>query len=516
MISFENTSLLSYEHRPIFLGDDIFNYSIEKNIKIQGFLLDLENFVGVSGVISGINVIKNLAKNTGEFVLNNQYLGTGYIENITIDGDQSDPNWVRYANYEASIKIFSTGSLHNMTGAFYDLDNSKFNVSNLYLVNNFNENYSINLNQEGLYEYSHQFGFEFENGIAKNIAQSIAKNLASGLVSTEVPFKLLSPYGANFLDGKKIHKETYDIINNKFDFSETFAKSKSGDYADALYSYDVVYDQDGSVSVSELVKIKSLELPLFDKSIDKLYSLRSGAYSRCQNVYYDYYQNIGELNINSVESGLVINKFNGEVQYQTTFSNNEFIENQYEWEFISEAIDNQENINIITKLNIVGHGAKNSIQKWNNALHGFNQKKHFLNNGSVRHEIFSMLGAALGKCRGGQPNFFVSQKASASYYDGTISQSNIYSDIEGKTVTTSQYEAPVRQFSMYPTAGGVRTIEHPQKSIGRSTVSTTTLNENLGTSLPSAPGSSELTESASTIHDLFNRTVQTRITNYVH
>lgn len=521
MISFNNASLLTYSHVPKFFGDGIFNYSIEKNIQIQGYILDLENFDGVSGVLSGINDIKNLAKNSGEFVVNGHYLGTGYIKKIEVNGNpDNDPNWVRYANYVVDLLILSTGSLHDMTGIYYqDIDSNIFDVKNLYLVNDFRENLSINLDSNGIYDYKHSCEFNFENGIAKNIAISTAKALASGIISSEVPFNITDQFGANFLSGRKLYTESYDIVNNRFSFAENFAKSKSGDYADALYTYKLANNEDGSVNVIESVKIKSLSLPLFEKAIEKLSGIKSGSYSRCQNVYENYYLNSGSLNIHSVSQGINVNRFEGEIDCETTFTNDAFIESGYNWEFVYDVADNTERRAMNLTLSIQGHGPKNSQQKWNNAMMGFNAKNSLFNDISVKNSGYNALRSidALYKCRPiSMPYFLLAEQAESSYYEGLISCTKNYSDIDGSIFTTTSRQKSVPQYSVY-TSANIK-IDHPQKTLGKYSQTIQIFNPNLNLSMPShstisGPG---LLEIASTTHKVQNNIVERKVSYYTH
>jgi hypothetical protein len=516
MITFDNASILSYSHNPKFFGQDIFAYSIEKKISIEGYLLDLTNFSGVSGVFSGINKLKNLSKNSGEFYVNGEYFGTGYITNIQVDGEQDDPNWVRYANYKADLTVLSTGSLLNMTGSFYDIDTSKFNAQNLYRLNDFSETLSVNLNQEGIYEYDRNVSFEFENGlISPLVASDIAKNIASGILSSQVPYKILSQYGSSFLNGKKIYKESYDLVNSKFQFTETFNKSKSGDYADALYGYNISISDDGAVSVTENIKIQSLSTPIFEQAVTKLSSVKAGAYARCQAVYAYYYplETANPLNTYSKENGYTVNKYNGEIEFQSIFSNEKFIENGYDWELILEAEDNPESMTRTTSLSVQGHGPKNSSTKWNNAKDGYSQKSS-----SIDSSAFGYLKIPLGKCRQGAPDFLSRETSDCSYYNGTISISKQYSDVNRQSITTTSSEESVKQWSYYPTPnGGVISIEHPQKTIGRSSTATKYFRPNMTLTVPPLPPTAnELTESSSRTYDYFNRTEEEKITNYTH
>jgi hypothetical protein len=389
------------------------------------------------------------------------------------------------------------------------------------LINKFDEKFNINLDSNGIYKYNHDFSFEFENGIAKNIAQPIAKSLASGIMLNEVPLAILNQYSNTFLSGKRFYKEGYDIISNKFNFSESFEKSKSGDFADSLYTYQISTSEDGAVFVTENIKITSLSLPFFEKSIDKLSSIKSSAYSRCQGVYYNYYINSGQLNQNSLECGSAINRFNGEITYESKFSNEINIENRFQWQLISEGEDLGEYIQISVNLEIEGSGAPNSTTKWENTVYGYNQKLSLLDGSSTRENTYSKLYSVrpYGSCRDSTYNWYLlNSDIQTDYYNGKINASKKYSNINRLSMSSSTTQASVNMYSFYQMPAGVIKILHPQKSIGRYETSTKTfypemnfINKNY-----IKPAAHELTESSSVTFDYSNHTVDIRESVYTH
>ena len=54
MLDFLNATLLSYSHNSDFFGDN-FRYKTTKELSIEGYILDLSNTDGVSGIWSGIS-----------------------------------------------------------------------------------------------------------------------------------------------------------------------------------------------------------------------------------------------------------------------------------------------------------------------------------------------------------------------------------------------------------------------------------------------------------------------------
>lgn len=370
---FNNVTLLSYSHEPKFFGDYGLNYAIEKTLQVKGLLLDLSNTDGVSGVFSGLNDLVHISKSTDKIIINDYDFGSGYISNIQVDSS----TWVRTAEYTADVVIRSTGSLFNMTGEFFTGLNNFINNKNLAFVEDISEDFEINLNTENVYEYRHSLDLSFNNAIIGDLAQQVAKSIASGLISKEVPFFLISG-GNNFFSTKKNYSETYDLINKTFSFEESFTKSIDGDNdADVFYTYSLNRNEAGVCEVSETADIIGLSQIRFDGAKNKLKQISGLSYSRCQSFYQNYTNGI--LNNFPVSQGYQVNKFEGTIQLESTYSDQNFITSRFAWTLDTDVnfSDPYEAL-VQTNLNIQAYGKPNSDEKYENMKYGYEQKKNLL------------------------------------------------------------------------------------------------------------------------------------------
>jgi hypothetical protein len=463
MITFNNAALLSYSHSPKFLGDN-FVYSIEKNLTIRGTIADFYNTSGVSGVSSGIYDIIKLASVSDDIVLNGVNFGSGYIRNINVD----EGNWVRRGEYTADVLILSTGNLYNMTGNYFTgLQN--FTGLPIYLMNDFSENFSLDLDSENNYNYEHSVSFGFENALIYSGADILAKQIASGIIGKEVPFNLISG-NSNFLSGKRYYEESYDIINKKFSFSESLIKNISGDISDANFSYSLRRDENGITEVTESIKISANQSPKFTTAKLKLNELKIGSYQRSQNFYANYLS--GSLNNFPTTQGYDVNRFDGTIDFETVYTDNPFIDNRYNWS-IDTSVDSDSSYEIICSatLSIEGDGVPNTDRKYNNAIYGYGQKQSTLF-GKINSLYSRYLLANTNKCVSGGTLNKKQENFVSSKYNGNINYTVSYTNknltynpngIEEEKESISE-KYPLNIYTDYYINNQVARQQHSQKT----------------------------------------------------
>jgi hypothetical protein len=517
---FDNATLLTYTHSPKFFGDYGLNYAIEKNLQIQGLLLDLQNSQGVSGVFSGLNDLINLSKSTSEIIINGHNFGSGYITNISVDSS----NWVRTAEYTADIIIRSTGNLYNMTGSYFTGMSNFINDNRLSLITNFSENFNLNLNRNNVYEYSHNLNIEFDNALVGNLASNIAKSIASGIIGKEVPFFLLSG-GNNFFSVKKNYSETYDLINKTFSFEESFSKSINGDNdADVFYSYSLVRNEEGVSEVTETADILGLSDPRFDGAKNKLKSISGLSYSRCQSFYQNYTS--GALNSFAVSQGYQANRFDGRIQLESKYSDQKFISSRFSWilDATTNFADPYESASQVN-LKIKGHGPLNSQEKYENMKYGYEQKINLLHPAAYdAYEALIDKNISCNKIK--KPILNLKNKSiTVSKYNGDIDYTAIYSDrninLSGEyteSVSSKSINYPVRLFDEYKISNKLVRQFHQQKSFKEIT-KTKIRKYNKETILNTFPedmyegGEGEITTSATLSINPMERTAQFSVTS---
>jgi hypothetical protein len=469
MITFNNAALLSYSHSPKFLGDN-FVYSIEKNLTVRGTIADFYNTSGVSGVSSGIYALINLARVGDDIVLNGVNFGSGYITNINVD----EGNWVRRGEYTADILILSTGNLYNMTGNYFTgLQN--FTGLPLHLMNDFSENFSLDLDSSNNYSYEHSVSFGFENALAYGSADSLAKNIASGIIGKEVPFNLISG-NVNFLSGKKYYEESFDVINKIFSFTERLDKNISGDSSNTDFSYSLRRDENGITEVTESVQIQANQDPKFTTVKNKLAELKPNCYQRSQNFYLNYVT--GSLNNFPITQGYNVDRFNGTIELETVYTDNPFIENRYDWS-IETSIDLGDTylINCTANLSIQGDGVPNTDRKYNNAIYGYNQKESLLL--SKINSLYSrFLSINTNRCSSGGILNKSNETFTSSKYNGTVQYSVSYinktinnnpNGIEEEKESISE-KYPVNIYTDYYINNSIVRQQHDQKTFYEVTI----------------------------------------------
>lgn len=463
MINFENATLLSYSHSPKFLGEN-FVYAIEKELTVKGVIADFYNTSGASGVSSGIYALVNLANSSDNIVLNGINFGSGYIRNISIE----DGSWVRRGEYTADILILSSGDLYNMTGNYFTgLQN--FTGLPIHLMNDFSENFSLNLDSENNYNYEHSVSFSFENALIYDGADLLAKQIASGIMGKEVPFNLISG-NSNFLSGKKYYEESYDIINKQFSFNESLTKNISGDIADANFSYSLRRDENGITEVTEAIQILANQSPKFGTLKTKLSQLKAASYQRSQNFYANYLP--GYLNNFPITQGYDVDRFDGSIDFETVYTDNPFIDNRYNWS-IETSVNTDSSYEIICSatLSVEGDGVPNTVKKYDNSLYGYNQKKSVLLT-KINNLYSRYLSANTNRCSSGDNLNKKSESFTSSRYNGNIDYTITYTNkdiaynpngLEEETESLSE-KYPLNIYTDYYINNSVIRQKHDQKS----------------------------------------------------
>ena len=463
MINFENASLLAYSHSPKFLGEN-FAYSVQKELTIRGTIADFYNTYGVSGVSSGIYALTNLAKYSDDIVLNGISFGSGYVRSISVE----EGNWVRRGEYSADILILSSGNLYNMTGNYFTgLQN--FTGLPIHLINDFSENFSLNLDSDNNYNYEHSVSFGFENALIYAGADLLAKQIASGIIGKEVPFALISG-NANFLSGKRYYEENYDILNKKFSFSESLSKNISGDAADASFSYSLRRDENGIAEVTESIKISANQTPKFATIKEKLNQLKVSSYQRAQDFYSNYLP--GLLNNFPTTQGYDVNRFDGTADFETVYTDNPFIENRYNWSIeTSVSADSSYETICNATLLIEGDGPLNTTKKFDNAVYGYNTKQPLLLT-KINTLYYRFLSLNTNRCSSSGILNKKSETFTSSKYNGNVDYTVSYTNkdltynpngIEEETLTISE-KYPTEIYTDYYINNQIVRQKHNQKS----------------------------------------------------
>lgn len=360
---FDNAELLSYNHQSNFFGGDVIRYRTVKQSEIQGYVLDLKNISGVSGVISGIAALELSARDWDAYVVNGINFGSGRITNISFD----DHNDVKYKKYNISLEIVDTGSLNNLpTGADY----TNINYNNYKFIEALSETVSLDRNfEKDIYTHNIDISVNTSNITGSiNLAKQIARNLFE---SNSFNSYIGNYYG---ISGKKsTYEESYDKIKGDCSFNQTtelFSNQASNYSIQKTYSYN--RETDGIVTVSERGEIKATVESYIDVLTNAYKTESANSPANCLAVFNAYKENdVYSLNLIEVSKGTSLSRYEKMLSYEHTFTNNLAVNDGYFWEYTHDSSLSSDGIITTSEQgSIVGRGHRIDT-KYNNALIGF-------------------------------------------------------------------------------------------------------------------------------------------------
>lgn len=364
MLNFQNAEILSYNHRPEFIGDHL-RYRITKDITINGYVLNLSNLSGVSGVLSGVNTFLAGATDYDHIFINNTDLGQGKVTSISFDNNPS--NDVQYKKYHASLTVYDSGNLFNVLSGYY----SGLNWNNAQILNNFSENFAYNLNDDGSYSYDHAINLRFNSG--QNLPDTpigMAKTFASGFFAA---CNLTGFLGINYQNNfNKFYTETYNLIDNSVGFKEHVDfLFLSGVYS-TKFTHQLQIDLNGIVNVTENNEIRALYKP-FEQSLQSgLAAELPQAYARCLEVFSGYgITSLYNLNFNQLNKNITINNFEGLANYSVAYSNDPRYQTTYIWDYTTTIDRNQSRVYTITENGKVEGIGRRQLDKYPHAVSGY-------------------------------------------------------------------------------------------------------------------------------------------------
>jgi hypothetical protein len=519
-----NIELLGYSHQNNFFGEKSFPYSATKTLSIQGFVLDLQNAVGVKNVFNTTTAIKNIGQNFYNIIINGQNFGIGRFTSLSFD----EGNWVRQTKFNADIEIDSVIPLTNLANDFqnrtykttaglnpspnisnlifyqtgfirtdapvyfdttlnyailrrattqwvivsindvFNTNPARFSVSStssffppvatytgsdgftgsislslistginlnderLDLIESLNETFEVNfdINNKNV-EGKHSIEIEYKADNKDISVIRLAQRLALDLLNNTLPSNLSKLNYTNRPPNSYtvLNEESYDVINGRCGFTRTF--SYNTDNITKPYSVNrsisVQLSEDGIGTVNENCTIKAENnVPsLYENALIGLNEEIDGTFTRCSNAF-DIYKN--KFNISSslkstlVEKNIAINKYDGTISFETSFSTDKKFENQG-YIFQNTLIIDKEQNNIWTVTengSVLGIGSQNI--KYSNAQNGWNLVKP---NISSRLTNFWNINA---KEKASNALKEITKQSSHSPYRGEITYTYVYTD----------------------------------------------------------------------------------------
>jgi len=319
-------TLLSYNHQNIFLGD-VARLNSLKNYTVEGFFLQSRNQIGVSGNLALESGIVRSLNEREDIIVNDINLGPARINSVNFDTN----NPVRLSRYTINFDVLTSGNfdLYTLSGNLYSgITGSLTGTSSLLEV--FDETLSFNINDDDSYNYSQNLNIRYRQTDGYESPINLAKRLASGIFSANPNIGFIDSKYSGFYTktGKKYFTESYNLITNDCSFTKNFNlfNNYSGDYTLTL-SQSLAFGNDGNITVSEQGNIRGLKEPRFQIASGAVLTELNKSYNRCNGLLTTYsisnnLTNPYSLINTGIEISRTFNNFNGEAQYNITYTNN--------------------------------------------------------------------------------------------------------------------------------------------------------------------------------------------------
>jgi len=379
-MNFENVKLLSYEHKNNFWGDSSLRYGSTVSLSINGYILNLSNTFGAKDIFNTCKALSDALGSNQDIVINSVNYGKGKIKGVTFDSG----NWVKVTEYNVSIEIPKPGNLVDILNA-KEFDNNVISSISTYshLIEEFSESYSIDYSSnEDSINGSHSIDVKMSSLFdVDRIAY--CKSLAQVLFSKTFTEKLSEISYKKPNDGlrKDFYSENYDTINGRCGFNRTFSYANTDECFSKQRSISISLGDDGITTVSESNKIagKCLQPTLFESAELGFSSEITGSFNRCSGAldnYKTYFNIQSGLIPYELKRSVKRNTFNGEIEYDISFSNDPRKMGYYYYEYTLDLSRQNDFIwNASEAGSIRGSGIVGTPLKFNNATDGWNIEK---------------------------------------------------------------------------------------------------------------------------------------------
>ena len=273
-MNFNNATLLGLTKTSQFFGDT-FRYKADKQLSIEGLILDLDNYSGVSGVLEGVNDLETgLLNNWEDIVLNGISFGSGIVNSISF----SDGTDVRYKTYTVDVSIPESGDFGPASAGDY----SSLDFTNFQYFESFSESSSFSRSvSSDNYAQNLTINLKTPDSLdAVAVAQTVAQNFFDNNDITDS----IGAYGS-YPSTKKYYNEAYDNINGEFSFSCKFDLLKgSNGLLSSSIKHSLSFDADGTIGVTEKATYDGHTETPFDTVNTQALTDIAGAYARCDTV----------------------------------------------------------------------------------------------------------------------------------------------------------------------------------------------------------------------------------------
>jgi hypothetical protein len=323
-MNFNNATLLSVSRTSEFFSDTV-RYRTVKNLAVEGLLLDLTNSDGVTGIITDLKSFELDSENWQPIVINGNDFGLGTITSISF----ANGNDVRTKTYTVNIDIPEEGDFSSLLGTDY----GGLIFTYCKYLENFSESstFDRNLNKDS---YSQSINFSLRGPYSLD-AVTAAKTMAENFFNNN---NLINTVGNKYNDSqiKKYYDESYDSINNEYQFSRNFEINKDSNSVYSLsLSHSIDFDNAGVGKITEKAEYLGHTTTAFETANAQAKADIANAYSRCNTIFTNYLPTASNntLATNPITKSWTAVPFDGTVSYTIVFSNTERIQSSYYWQY---------------------------------------------------------------------------------------------------------------------------------------------------------------------------------------
>lgn len=399
-MNFNNATLLTHNRTSEFFSDTM-RYRVNKELTIQGLLLELANDNGVQEILTDLETFKaGFVSNWQDVILNGVNFGRGIVNSISF----TEGNDVRTKEYTVSISIPEDGDT-NTTGPY-----SGLNFSNFKYIESFSETSSFT-KDVGRDNYTQSINLTIKPPTTTD-AVNAAKAIAQNFFSNNNLSNTIGSY-TSYAGTKKYYTENYDPVNGEFSFSRNFELYKGSDGTFSLSRrHTINFDNEGVLSVTESAEYIGNTDNAFDTANNAAKNDISGAFIRCLALVPTYRLG-GDNSLKSqpISKSWDTNPFQGTVSYSITFSNAARINTGAFGafhDFTIEVSESQGGIKTVTQNGtIIGFGEllsnknkyTNARDFFNNLSFNFSQyasNLKFLNSSETHSEIEGRINYSMG------------------------------------------------------------------------------------------------------------------------
>lgn len=324
---------------------------------------------------------QNAAATDFDFLtLNGAYMGLARIDSI----NYAVTNGVRTDNYTITATIFQSGNPFNLNynDSLYSGVNLNSQLFPVSLIEEFSEDFSTQVNEDGGYQESQQIKMRFVSGAAlgSNLnGIEMAKQFGANLLNSNpaVGFVDQAHSGYKQKNGKRIRQESYNLIDQTVTINETFkllADYKTG-YA-LSYTNSFQLNENGIILVREAGRVQGLSTDYYSNAVNYTHSeVDTNSYNRCSSLFTNYAPpGAYPLIDKRITYGQTLNKYTDIVSYEVSYTNDPKIAGNYSWEYTQDIQKSNNNCDFIISENGSVNGLStdcNTNNKYSNASAGW-------------------------------------------------------------------------------------------------------------------------------------------------